>query len=105
MAIKLNGVDITSNKLNTADITSEKFNGIHIYPASSSNYEWVFITYHSSEPDDYNYYLTGNYGGNIDAMLTALQLEYSAGKYNLGYIAVIAEQSDYNFYVFECQEV
>lgn len=49
MAIKLNGVEITSNKLNNSNVTLENLNGVKVFPTAVPATGWSLV----GESNDY----------------------------------------------------
>ena len=101
MAIKINGVEITSNKLNGSNVSSEKLNGTLVYPIMPK-LEWFFVDSSSSEPDNYNFmtseqiYIQGDYEQGISYLNT----NYPAGDYYEGFVAVINDSSAQKYFIY-----
>ena len=100
MAIKLNGVDITSNKLNSSNVTLEKLDGVKVWPAETINLIWQFVGQSSSEPHNYDTYITAYIYGDFLVGIDHLVINYPAGDYYEGFVAVIHDFSTGYYFWF-----
>lgn len=101
MAIKLNGVDITSNKLNGSNVSKEKLNGTVVYSFSpTTTAQWQFVGSYSSEPDNYDLFSSSYINGDYEQGILHLNNNYPAGNYHEGFVAVIADLSTLDFFEY-----
>lgn len=94
MAIKINGVTITSNKLNGSDVLTEKLNGTVVY-SKTVTLQWQFVGEYSSEPYYYDFYTEQFIYGDYEQGLNWLHLNIQEDL-NEGFVAVIGDKSTYN---------
>lgn len=98
MAIKLNGAEITSNKLNSSNVTLENLDGVKVWPTETINLIWRFVSQSSSEPYNYDLLIGAYISGDYEQGITHLNTNYPAGNYNEGFVAVVYDQSTYDFF-------
>lgn len=98
MAIKLNGVTITTNRLNGGNVLTEKLNGTVVY-SKTVTLQWQFVTYYSSEPDNYDFFTSQYINGDYEQGLYWLDINYRDGL-NEGFVAVISDLSTLNYFEF-----
>jgi len=99
MAIKLNGVEITSNKLNSSNVTLEKLDGVKVWPVETIKLRWQFVGSYSSEPDYYDFFTSQYINGDYEQGLNWLHLNFQEDLIE-GFIAVIADMSTLDFFEF-----
>jgi hypothetical protein len=101
MGIKLNGVEITSNKLNNSDVTLEKLDGVKVWPTAVKTKQWVYLYYTTSRGGYSPFYEITSSSEQPTAEL--MEQKFPASNYNVGHLGEIQWWDD--FYVFQVQEV
>lgn len=100
MAIKLNGVTITSNKLNDSNVSEEKLNGTKVWPTTLTK-QWVYLYYNTSQIGYSLFYQITTY--DEQATVELMEQKFPAKNYDVGKFGEI--QWYENFYLFQVQEV
>ncbi len=100
MAIKLNGVEISSNKLNGSNVSEEKLNGVKVWPTATTK-KWVYLYYTTSKGGYSPFYHDTSSSEPPTAEL--MEQKFPARNYNVGHLGEIQWWED--FYVFQVQEV
>jgi len=75
MAIKINGVEITSNKLNNVDILVERLNGTVVY-SKTLTLQWQFVGQFSSEPYNFDLLIASDINGQYKQGIQYLDINY-----------------------------
>lgn len=101
MAIKLNGVTISSNKLNGGNVTVEKLNGTVVY-TTTLTLQWQFVHSSSSEPasSTYDVFTSQSINGDYELGLEYLNFYYPANHNYDGFVAVIYDYSSQEYFTF-----
>lgn len=100
MAIKINGVTITSIKLNGGRVFTERLNGTAVYIDSpTTTAEWQFVTYYSSEPDNYDFFTSQYINGDYEQGLAWLDSNFREDLHE-GFVAVISDLSTLNYFEY-----
>ena len=107
MAIKLNGVEITSNKLNSSNVSEEKLNGVKVWPTAVGGNEWVYLFSSTSSGE----YVTGETGTTVSIggwfdgatmrMLYEITEDYPPDSYDIGRVIVVEDYNDRYYYYFQ----
>lgn len=107
MAIKLNGVEITSNKLNNSDVTLENLDGVKVWPTAVIGNEWVYLFMSTSTSEvitgetGTRISITGHFGGNPNLMQSEITGDFPPDNYNVGQVMLIEDYDDGYFYYFQ----
>lgn len=111
MGIKLNGVEITSNKLNSSDVTLENLDGVKVWPTAVIGKEWVFL-FSSTSAGEYEQGWVGPYitysedvGGDIGGIIDDLNSNYPPNNYVVGQIAVVDDIYYDDYYYFQVVQI
>jgi len=111
MAIKLNGVEITSNKLNSSNVSEEKLNGVKVWPTAVIGNEWVYL-FSSTSSGEYEQGWVGPYitysadmGGDIEDMIYDLNSNYPPNNYAVGQIAIVDDIYYDEYYYFQVVQI
>ena len=102
MAIKLNGVGITSNKLNGSDVSEEKLNGVKVWPTATTK-KWVYLYYETSEPPYQYYAYADSYIEEV--WVYELERKFPARDLAVGTMGYVYVPGGTDYYILQVQEV
>lgn len=101
MSIKLNGVEITSNKLNSSNVTLENLDGVKVWPTAASRNEWVYLfaSTSSGELAGDIIYITGYFNDDRNLMQDYITSNYPPDNYDDGQVIIVSDYDyDYLYY-------